>query len=71
MVSRARWLVGAALVKFTVGATLTRDLWLPAVVEILLPRVAVGPPALVPLERPKRPTLLRRDHEIAAPWGKW
>ena len=68
MVSRARWLVGAALVKFTVGmVTLARDLWLSAVVKILLPRVAVGPPALVPLERPKRATLLRRDHEIAAP----
>jgi hypothetical protein len=62
--ARTRWLEGSAHVKFTVGVT--RDLWLPAEVEVLLPGIAVGPPALVPLERSKRPALFRRNHEIAA-----
>src|SRR3989442_16018756 len=43
---------------------------LPTVVEILSSRVAIGPAALVLLERSKGLALVRRDHEVASSCGQ-
>src|SRR5204863_5174469 len=67
-VARPRGLEGSALVKFTVRVVPGPRF--PAEVEILMPGVAVGPPALVSLERAKRTALVRRDDEVATLCGQ-
>src|ERR1700680_110520 len=68
VIARSRRLEGPALVEFTVGAAPHPGL--PAEVEVLLPGVTIGPPALVALERSKRLAILRRDDEVATSYGQ-
>jgi hypothetical protein len=69
ILTRARRLEGSTHMKFAVGSA--PNPWFPAEVEIVPPRVAIRPSALILLQRLKRPALFRRDHEIAALYGKW
>jgi hypothetical protein len=56
-------------VELAVGAA--PDPGLAAEVEVLLPGVAVGPPAFVALERSKRLAVLRWDDEVGGSYGEY
>jgi hypothetical protein len=68
VIARPHRLEGPALVKFTVGVVPHPGL--AAEVEILVSGIAIGPPALVSLERSKRSALLRRDYKVIGFCGK-
>src|SRR4029077_14963808 len=66
--ARSRRLESPALVEFAIGTVAGARL--AAEIEILLPGVAIGPPALMTLEGPKRPAILLQDHQIVASCGQ-